>query len=614
MNRERTAQGGLLNRIGAWLRALNRRRLARRRLAKERARERAWFAANDPASPTVAPALQRRLGNLVDRPLLTIVAQPGADTGRAPNWPWGTAAPLYPEWELLLADEAPVSHGNHGSVRVIPEASRLDPVARFTCLLGAAKGSHIVIVPEDGVLASHALLLFAEAINRFPSAKVFYADDDCIDAERRHHSPHLRCDWNLELLRSHNYLNGPLVVGRDVLACWSGVGADAPESLWWSMVLRATELQAACDIVHVPHVLWHRSAPMPRSTEPPRSLAPATDADVTVVQRHLDRCTVAATAMPGPQGGVHVRYLVPQPAPLVSLLIPTRNGLSLLRQCIQSILDKTDYRPYEIIVIDNGSDEPMTLSYLQQLSADPRIQVIRDDRPFNFSALNNAAVRACRGTVLGLINNDIEVIDPHWLSEMVGLALRDDVGAVGARLWFSDGTLQHAGVILGLGGVAGHPYHKKAASELGHFFRARLTQEFSAVTAACLVLRREVFEEVDGLDEENLAVDYNDIDFCLRIRRAGHRVIWTPHANLFHHESATRGLNRSPESARRYEAEREFMLRTWGASLENDRAYNPNLALRGRDFSISPTPRVSLITPWFAPMAQVGDRADGSMP
>jgi O-antigen biosynthesis protein len=613
MSREGTAPRSLLKRTSVWLHALNRRRLARRRLAKERARERAWHAANDPSNAAVARALQMRLGSLATRPLLTIVPRPETTTRRARSWPWGSAASMYPEWELLATDEVASGRDGEGRVRVIAEANGLEPMSRFSTLLGAAKGSHIVIVPEDGVLAPHALLLFAEAIDRFPNAKVFYADEDCIDAVRRHHSPHLRCDWNLELLRSHNYLNGPLVVSRDVVACWSNLGADASKPDWWPMVLRATELQAAVDIVHIPHVLWHKAAPLARTKEP-QLLAPVTDADVAAVQEHLHRCAVDATALRAPQGGVHVRYAVPQPAPLVSLLIPTRNGLSLLRQCIESIVGKTDYHPYEIIVIDNGSDEPATLSYLSRLSADARIRVIRDDRPFNFSALNNAAARVCRGAVIGLINNDIEVIDPHWLSEMVGLAMRNDVGAVGARLWFSDRTLQHAGVILGLGGVAGHPYHKRPESDAGYFGRARLAQEFSAVTAACLVLRRVVFEEMRGLDEANLAVDYNDIDFCLRIRRAGHRVIWTPHANLFHHESATRGQARSAESVRRFEAEKEFMLRTWGVSLQNDPAYNPNLALRGRDFSISEKPRVSLTTPWFESAPQASGQGNRSIP
>ena len=260
---------------------------------------------------------------------------------------------------------------------------------------------------------------------------------------------------------------------------------------------------------------------------------------------------------------------------------------------------KTDYPHYEIVIVDNGSDEAATLEYLQSLRGQPRIRIHRDDRPFNFSALNNAAARLCRGELLGLVNNDIEVIDGGWLREMVGLALRRDVGAVGARLWFTDGTLQHAGVVLGIGGVAGHVHHKLPRTQPGYQGRARLTQEFSAVTAACMVLRREVFDTVGGLDEANLAVDYNDIDFCLRIRRAGYRVVWTPHAQLYHHESATRGRQRPASQQQRYDREVAFMQATWGPWLRNDPAYNPNLTLRGTRFELAEQPPINLIEPWY---------------
>jgi GT2 family glycosyltransferase len=306
-------------------------------------------------------------------------------------------------------------------------------------------------------------------------------------------------------------------------------------------------------------------------------------------------------AQASPAGGVHVRYVVPSPPPLVSLIVPTRNGLHLLRQCVQSTLERTSYAPYEIVIVDNGSNDPDTLRYLQDLQADPRIRVQRDDRPFNFAALNNAAVPLCRGRVLGFVNNDVEVITPGWLDEMVGLAMRPDVGAVGARLWFSNRTLQHAGVILGIGGIAGHIHQGLPRQRPGYQARAHLTQEFSAVTAACMLMRRDVFEQVGGFDAEAFAVDFNDVDLCLRIRRAGYRVIWTPHAELYHHESATRGANLSDEQRARHAREARCMRERWAHRLDNDPAYNPNASLKNLDFSfsIATEPRVSLWKPWF---------------
>jgi len=268
---------------------------------------------------------------------------------------------------------------------------------------------------------------------------------------------------------------------------------------------------------------------------------------------------------------------------------------------VHSIIERTTYTPYEIIIVDNGSDEPDTLRYLDELQSDARIRIHRDGRPFNFAALNNAAVPLCRGQVLAFVNNDVEVITPDWLEEMVGLAMRPDVGAVGARLWFSNKTLQHAGVILGIGGVAAHIHQRLSRDQPGYQGRAQLTQEFSAVTAACMLMRRGVFEQVHGFDEAAFAVDFNDIDLCLRVRAAGYRVVWTPHAELFHHESATRGANRSDEQKARHAGEFQRMRDRWSRWLDNDPAYNPNASLKNLDFSfsIATEPRVSLLKPWF---------------
>ena len=339
-------------------------------------------------------------------------------------------------------------------------------------------------------------------------------------------------------------------------------------------------------------------SPMPNPATSPRN---QTSPNSAAVQSHLDRCAPGATAERGIEGGVHVRYPLPEPAPSVSLIIPTRNGLRLLRQCVQSILDKTDYPHYEIVIVDNGSDEASTLDYLQSLRSHPRIRVHCDDRPFNFPALNNAAAGVCRGELLGLVNNDIEVIDGSWLREMASLAWRHDVVAVGARLWFADDTLQHAGVILGIGGVAGHVHRQLPRAAPGYHGRALLTQEFSAVTAACMLLRREVFDAMGGLDEANLAVDYNDIDFCLRIRRSGLRVVWTPHAQLYHHESATRGTARAAAAERRYQAEVAFMQKSWGPLLRARSRLQPQSDASRHTFRAVRRSRASTsIEPWYS--------------
>jgi GT2 family glycosyltransferase len=289
-----------------------------------------------------------------------------------------------------------------------------------------------------------------------------------------------------------------------------------------------------------------------------------------------------------------VRYALPDILPLVSLIIPTRNGLQLLQQCIESIVQKTTYPNYEILIIDNGSDELEILEYFKVLVTDSRIRVIRDHSPFNYSALNNAAVKLARGELIGLINNDIEVISPDWLSEMVSHALRPEVGAVGAKLLYLNSTVQNAGDILGvgIGHIAGHAHKDLPRDEHGYFGRANLIQSFSAVTAACLVIRKSTYESLGGLNEVDLQIVYNDVDFCIRLRNAGYRNIWTPYAELYHHESATRGYEDTPEKKARFKREIAYMQSQWGDALQNDPAYSPNLTIHKGDFSLAWPPRV----------------------
>jgi len=274
--------------------------------------------------------------------------------------------------------------------------------------------------------------------------------------------------------------------------------------------------------------------------------------------------------------------------------VPTRDRLRLLRRCLEGVLRQTDYPALELIVVDNGSREPATLRYLESLAADSRVVVLREDAPFNYSALNNLAARCARGELLLLLNNDTEVIEPGWLRAMVAVAVRTEIGAVGARLWYGNHTLQHAGLVVGLHGVAGDPHPRLPRGEPGLQGRAVRLQSCSALTGACLLVRRSVYLEAGGLDAEQLSVAYNDVDFCLRLRRLGLRNLWVPQAELLHHESRSRGRDNQGERARRLAAERKTMLQRWGGAMHADPYYNPNLALEGRAFSMAWPPRVSL--------------------
>ncbi len=271
--------------------------------------------------------------------------------------------------------------------------------------------------------------------------------------------------------------------------------------------------------------------------------------------------------------------------PKVSLIIPTRDGADVLATCIRSIRTRTRYPNYEIIIIDNGSVEDKTKQLFAELANDSAIRILPRPEPFNFSKLNNAAAREATGDILGFINNDIEVTHEDWLDQMVALAVRPDAGCVGAKLLYPDGRIQHAGIVVGLGGVAGHGHRFAGKEEPGYLNRLRCVQNVSAVTAACLLVRRAVFDKVGGFDE-SLTVAFNDVDFCLRVRDAGYLNLWTPFAELIHHESVSRGRDLTPRKAKRFADEYAAMQRRWGAALLNDPYYSPHLTYDREDFSL----------------------------
>ncbi len=576
-----------------WVHQLNRRRLRRRRAAQARAAWQAWLKRDDPAEPQIAAALHERAHKLVQRPLISACLW--SDAALDAEAVAALRAQMHPHWELLVAEEPqPAADERIRTVR----ATATTAAARFNALVAQARGEWVVPLRAQDRLACHALLLLAEAAERFAGADLIYADSDHVTRIGTRHSPWLLCDANLELLRSADYLTGLTAIRRSAWTALGGLRSEFEDAAWHDLWLKLFERAPDRPVVHVPHVLLHRLAEAPQPAPAP---TPASRLQVQAVEQHLQRRAMAARVEPARDGGAWVRYAGRASAPKVSLIVPTRNGLHLLRRCIDSVLTRTDYPDFEILIVDNGSDDPATLDYLRTIPSEPRVRVRRDDRPFNFAALNNDAVPHCRGELLAFVNNDIEATDDVWLTEMVGHALRPDVGAVGARLWYGDGTLQHGGVLLGLGGWAGHMHSHLRPDDPGHAGRARLTQELSAVTAACMVLRRAVYEQVGGMDAEHLVVDFNDIDFCLKLRAAGYRVIWTPHAQLVHHESATRGANRSAEQLARYARESACMRQRWARWLDNDPAYNPNWSLRNRDFefTVAAEPRVSLLRPWF---------------
>lgn len=509
----------------------------------------------------------------------------------------------YPYWELCIADDA----SSNGYIqKVLAQYSARDPrikvvyrdsnghiSAASNSALALATGEWMALLDHDDELPAHALYLVAKAINERPDTGVMYSDEDKIDAQGQRFDPYFKPDWNPDLFYSQNMVSHFGVYRMSLVKEVGGFRVGYEGSQDYDLALRCIERLKPRQIVHIPKVLYHWRAIEGSTALQKSEKSYAVVAGEHALADHFSRTKASNVTVHAVSHGYRVKraFNANQP-PKVSLIIPTRDRVELLRMCVSSILQKTDYPNYEIVVVDNQSVEPSTLAYFKQLRANPKVKIVPYDAPFNYSAINNAAVSASDGEIVGLINNDIEVISADWLSEMVSQAIRPEVGVVGAMLYYPNDTIQHAGVILGLGGVANHAYVGMPRGYAGQMSRGALIQNFSAVTAACLLVRRETYEAVNGLDPL-LQVAFNDVDFCLRVRQLGLLNVWTPYAELYHHESASRGLEDTPEKQARFMREVALMTERWGEQLLNDPAYNPNLATNGTNFALAAEPRIA---------------------
>ena len=503
-------------------------------------------------------------------------------------------AQIYQNWELCIAVDASVDNARLSllqayaqqdtRIKVVIAPLHADLSALANRGIACAAGDYITFLGDADLLPRQALFYIAQAIADQPEAAIIYSDEDKISERGIRYDPWFKCDLNHELLLAQNTIGHSNVYRRDLINELEAFSAGFEGAQEYDLALRALERIDAAQVIHIPRILYHQRT---RAGQTAAAIVAARQA----VAAHLARTGKGGAVEPAPEAPQYnrVRYPLPSVLPSVSIIIPTRDKADLLGMCLDSLLLKTTYDHCEIIIVDNGSIETATQTLFKRLPAD-RVRILRDDAPFNYSRLNNRAVSQAQGDVICLMNNDIEILTPDWMEEMLSFACQPDIGCVGARLWFPDGRLQHAGVITGLGGVAGHPNKYFPRGHPGYFGRAVLAQRFSAVTAACLMLRRTVWDQVAGLDE-TLAVAFNDVDFCLRVQAAGYRNVWTPHAEMNHHESASRGNENTPAQQARYDAEIALMHQRWGEVLMHDPAYNPNLTLQHDDFSLAWPPR-----------------------
>jgi GT2 family glycosyltransferase len=493
---------------------------------------------------------------------------------------------LYPAWELCIADDAstdpriPRLIARHAAeeprIRTVrrPENGH---IARATNeALGLAGGAYAAFLDHDDLLSENALFEVARAVRADPELALIYSDEDKVDRRGRRFEPHFKSGYDRELLWAQNYVNHLCVVRTDALRRLGGLRPGFEGSQDHDLLLRLTEGLDASRVRHIPKVLYHWRAAAGSGTFSDRALARAEEARLRALTEIAAR--KGARAERGPEGFNRLVRPLPAPPPLVSVVIPTRDRAELLGVVLDGLFARTDYPALEVIVVDNGSTEPATRDLFARHAGDPRLRVLPAPGPFNFSELSNRGAAAARGTILLFLNNDIEVLEPGWLTELVAIASDPEIGAVGAKLLYPDGTIQHGGIVLGIGGIAGHSHLGLPGSAPGYFARMVLSQEVSAVTGACLAMRAAVFSEVGGFDAAHLAVAFNDVDLCLKIRAAGYRIVWTPHARLVHHESKSRGAEDTPEKRARFEAESRVMRERWEPVLRADPYYNPNLS------------------------------------
>lgn len=568
-----------------------------------------WVEAYDTLTDADLERMDELARGLAYRPLVSVLLPvhdpPGRYLRRAID---SVLAQRYDRWELCIADDASSAphvrailasyERSDPRIRVVQRTSNGGIAAASNSALELARGELVAFLDHDDELRPHALLLAVTAFNEGEHVAWVYSDEDKIDAHGRRSGPYFKPDWNPALLLSQNYLCHLSVTRTELVREVGGLRSEFDGSQDWDLALRVTETLSPDAVVHVPHVLYHWRAIPGSAAAAPEAKPYAIEAARRATEEHLRRVGTPGYAVPV---NTHqsIRFLLPE-RPLVSVIVPSTGDPDLLAPCVTGLLQGTDYEELEILVaVDEKALAGTKAELLDHLEEDERVSLLGiPSGPFNFARTVNRAAARANGELLLLLNDDVEVVDEDWLEIMVGYALQDRAGAVGARLLYPDGTIQHAGMLAGCEGVAEHLYKGRSAHISGYLNRARLPQDLSIVAGACMLVRREAFIELGGLDE-TFPVAYNDIDFCLRLRRDGWRVLYAPEATLVHRESASFGS---------YHAEREDehrrdetrMRDRWGALLDDDPMHNPNLALDASDPSrLAFPPRVRY--PWREP-------------
>lgn len=503
----------------------------------------------------------------------------------------------YKNWELCIANGSPEDRDMESVLR---EYHSQDERIRYKNLdenLGIAEntneafamatGEFVGLLDHDDLLAPNALFEIASVLESDRETDVVYTDEDKVTTDlSEHFQPHLKPDFNLDLLRSNNYICHFFTVRREIVERVGGFRREFDGAQDYDFIFRCTE--AARRIRHVPEILYHWRTHKASTADNPASKMYAFDAGKRAIEAHLERC--------GEQGVVsHTKdlgfYKVDYPVlkeSLVSIIIPNKDEKESLQKCLESIWGKSTYQNYEILIVENNSTSEEIFAYYEELEKRENVRVFKWEHAFNYAAINNFVAAQASGEYFLFLNNDVEIITPDWIEKMLGNCQRSQVGAVGVKLYYPDNTIQHAGCVIGIGGIAGHMFVGMPGSHTGYLHKASIQQNLSAVTAACMMMKREAFEKAGGFTEE-LSVAFNDVDLCLKVRREKYLIVYNPFVELYHYESKSRGAEDSEDKVRRFQREIEYMRSHWIQILKDgDPYYNKNLSLTKWNYSLRP--------------------------
>ena len=536
-----------------------------------------------------------RLPELKRRPLISVILPV-----YNPEPKWLEAAiesvidQIYPDWELCIADDC----STDTSIRPLLESyserySNIHAVFRernghiseaSNSALKLASGEYVALLDHDDCIPKHALARIADCINQRPDTDIIYTDEDKIDEYGARSQPHFKSDWNPDLLLGQNYISHFGVYRLSAIKDIGGFRAGYEGAQDWDLVLRLSAQISPDRIRHIPEVLYHWRSISGSTARDIGEKSYAHEAARKALEDYFQHQNVDASLEPVDR--FYWRPVYGHSTPSVAIIIPTRDRLDLVKTCIESVLTNTDYSNFRVVVADNDSIEEETLQYLEYAKKEG-VDAMQIPGEFNFSRINNLAIASRNEEIVCLLNNDTRVINRSWLNELVMHAARSSVGPVGGKLLFPHDHVQHAGIVLGIGGIGSEAFKFIHKSDDGYIHRAFLVGNYSAVTGACLAVRKSVWNEVGGFDEKNTPNAYSDVDFCLRCSEKGYRSVFTPFAQLVHEQSASRGPDNSPE----FKTAISYMQNRWKEAIARDPYYNPNLSLEREDFTLAFPPR-----------------------